>query len=579
MKRTGAFLTVYALEQIGVRYTLGMPGVHNVELYDELGQSEQITPLLVTHEGGGAFMADAISRTSNQIGTLVIVPAAGTANAMPGIGEAFLDGIPMLIISGGIRRDTGKHYQLHGVDQERMLDGIIKKYWLITSHEAVIPTIYEAYETAISGEPGPVFVEIPAEIQMFAGEVDALLPYVPSRPSSPRPLQEDIQAAVDLLVEAEHPGIYVGWGAVDAVPFTARLAEKLVAPVSTTLQGLSAFPANHPLHTGVGFGPASVPAAQKAFKGCDALLAVGVRFSELATGSYGLPVPENLIHVDINPEVFHKNYPAKVALHGDAAEVLQLLLKALEEREYHSPRSLDTLATRIREEKERYFQQWLQEKQPDKVSPGWFFKHLRQYVEEDAIVVVDDGKHTFLTAELMPIYQPRGFISPSDFNCMGYCVPAAIGAKLVHPRRQVVGIVGDGAFLMSGLELLTATANSLGVVLFVFHDGELGQISQFQKIPLNRKVCTVLPSFDAAGIAQGVGAHFFAVRHDGEVEPVIIEALEVARTGKPVLVDVNIDYSQKTFLTKGVVRVNLRRFPAREKARFILRALKRHLTG
>ncbi len=579
MKRTGAFLTVYALEQIGVRFTLGMPGVHNVELYDELGKSEQIDPVLVTHEGGGAFMADAISRTSSQIGTLVIVPAAGTANAMPGIGEAFLDGIPMLIISGGIRRDTGKYYQLHAVNQERWLDGIIKRYYLIREHAAIIPTIYEAYETALEGEPGPVFVEIPAEIQMFEGEVETLLPYVPSLPPPPRPSAEDIQAAVELLSAAEHPGLYVGWGAVDAVSYTAQLAELLVAPVSTTLQGLSAFPANHPLHTGVGFGSASVPAAQKAFKQCDALLAVGVRFSELATGSYGLPVPENLVHVDIQPEVFHKNYPAKVAIHGDAAEVLRLLVEAFRERGYQSPRSLETLASMIKTEKEAYMQRWLREKQPDKVSPGWFFKHLRHYLEDDAIVAVDDGKHTFLTAELLPIYQPRGFISPSDFNCMGYCVPAAIGAKLVNPHRQVVGIVGDGAFLMSGLELLTASDHGLGVVLFVFHDGELGQISQFQKISLNRKVCTVLPSFDVAGIAQGVGAHFFAMRHDGEVESVIQEALEIARTGKPVLVDVNIDYSQKTFLTRGVVKVNLRRFPPREKARFVFRALKRHITG
>ena len=579
MRKTGASLTVYALEQIGVRYTFGMPGVHNVELYDALAQSEQITPILVTHEGGGAFMADAVSRTSSQIGTLVIVPAAGTANAMPGIGEAFLDGIPMLILSGGIRRDIVKHYQLHGVDQARWLDGIIKRYYLITSHEAIVPTIYEAYETAISGEPGPVFVEIPAEIQLFEGEIEVLLPYVPSLPPPPRPSDEELEAALDILLEAEKPGIYVGWGAVDAAAFTAELADRLVAPVSTTLQGLSAFPANHPLHTGVGFGPASVPAAQKAFRGCDALLAVGVRFSELATGSYGLPVPENLVHVDINREVFNKNYPARVALWGDATEVLSRMVQLLEDRNYTSPRSHQALATLIQEEKQRYLQQWLREKQTEKVSPGWFFHYLRKYLDEDAIVAVDDGKHTFLTAELMPIYQPRGFISPSDFNCMGYCVPAAIGAKRVNPHRQVVGIVGDGAFLMSGLELLTATDQQLGVVIFVFHDGELGQISHFQKIVLNRKACTVLPPFDVAGIAQGVGAHFLALRHDGEVESVIIKALELAQAGKPVLVDVHIDYSQRTFLTKGVVKVNLRRFPRREQARFLFRALKRHILG
>jgi acetolactate synthase-1/2/3 large subunit len=157
MKRTGASLVVYALEQIGVHYTFGIPGVHNTEIYDELNSSDQITPILDTHEAGAAFMADGLSRTTHQIGTLVIVPAAGLTHAMSGIGEAYLDGVPLLIISGGTRRDSGRHYQLHQIDQGRILDGIIKRYFLIEEHTAIIPTIYEAYQTAITGEPGPVF--------------------------------------------------------------------------------------------------------------------------------------------------------------------------------------------------------------------------------------------------------------------------------------------------------------------------------------------------------------------------------------------------------------------------------------
>ena len=159
MKKTGAYLVTYALEQIGVQYTFGIPGVHVTELYDELNKSKQIQPILVTHEGWGAFMADAISRTTDTIGTLVIVPAAGMTHALSGIGEAYLDGIPMLIISGGIRRDLDKSFQLHFLDQEKVLDGIVKKYYLIQKHEEIIPTIFEAYKIAKSGKPGPVFVE------------------------------------------------------------------------------------------------------------------------------------------------------------------------------------------------------------------------------------------------------------------------------------------------------------------------------------------------------------------------------------------------------------------------------------
>ncbi|HNM06035.1 MAG TPA: thiamine pyrophosphate-binding protein, partial [Leptospiraceae bacterium] len=168
MKKTGASLIVHALEQIGVRYTFGIPGVHNTELYDELGKSEKIQPVLVTHESGGAFMADAISRTSSSVGTLVIVPAAGATHSLSGIAEAYLDGVPMLIISGGIRTDSGKAFQLHDIDQGKLVGGAVKKYIKISRHTEIIPSIYEAYNTAVSGEPGPVFVEVPVNIQLFA---------------------------------------------------------------------------------------------------------------------------------------------------------------------------------------------------------------------------------------------------------------------------------------------------------------------------------------------------------------------------------------------------------------------------
>ena len=579
MKRTGANLLVYALEQLGIRYTFGIPGVHNTEIYDELNSSEKITPILVTHEGCGAFMADAVSRTSNSIGTLVIVPAAGTTHALSGIGEAFLDGIPMLIISGGTRRDTGKSYQLHEFDQQKILLGIVKKYTLIERHDQIIPTIYEAYRIATSGEPGPVFVEIPVEIQLFSGEIQQLPPFIPLQENEIDAQTGSLEQAIELLTQAKHPGIYLGWGAVDAVDLTQELANKLVAPVATTLQGLSAFPASHPLHTGVGFGKSAVPAGQKAFKQCDCLLAVGVRFGELATGSYGMDVPENLIHIDINPEVFHKNYPAKVTIEGDSRKVLVKLLNALNGSQWESPLILDDLSGEIAQLKSSYSKEWTRKKTEKHVSPGFFFESLRKKVPDDTFVITDDGKHTFLTAELFPNYLPRHFISPTDFNCMGYGVPASIATKLANRAKTVVGIVGDGAFLMTGLELLTAATYGLGVIIFVFNDGELGQISQFQKVPLNRKTCTTLGKLRIEGIATATGVHFLPLKNDYEIEKVIDDALHFAEAGHPVLVDVQIDYSKKTNLTKGVIKTNLGRFPFSEKVRFLSRALRRHITG
>lgn len=576
IKKTAAELAVYALEQLGVKNTFGIPGVHNTELYDGLNSSTQIEPILVTHEGGASFMADGVSRTSDNIGTLLIVPAAGATHAMSGIGEAYLDGIPMLIISGGTRTDSGRHYQLHQLNQEKLVGSITKAYFLVERYEDVIPVIYEAYDIATSGEPGPVFVEIPVNLQLFRGEVNELPRYQQKR-RSPEFDMSKIKNAVDLLIESSNPGIYVGWGAVDAIKHTKRITDLLVAPVATTVQGKSSFPADHPMHTGVGFGLASKPAGQHAFAKCDCMLAVGVRFSELATGSYGIPEPKGLIHIDINPLVFDKNYKSEIAIEGDANEVLKAIADELETRNFKSSRDAQTMGDKIRNDNKNYYDGWLGEKKSDLVSPGHFFKNLRAKVERDAFMVVDDGKHTFLAAELFDVYHPRHFISPTDFNAMGYCVPAAIGCKLSNPDNQVVAIVGDGAFLMTGLELLTATANGITPMVFVFHDGELGQISQFQAIPLNRKTCTKIGQLNVEGIAIATGAHFISMENDSQIDAGIDEAIKFSNEGKAVLVDVRIDYSKKTMLTKGVVKTNLSRFPLREKVRFIGRAISRHI--
>ncbi|MDM8348125.1 thiamine pyrophosphate-binding protein [Pseudomonas sp. sp1636] len=576
MKKSGAALARFALEQLGVTHTFGIPGVHNTELYDELNAAPGIQPVLVTHECGAAFMADAFSRTGSSIGTLVIVPAAGVTHAASGIGEAGLDGIPMLVISGGIHSANGRRYQLHDIDQHSLLKPITKASFRIESHAEVIPTLYQAYHIATSGEPGPVFVELPYNIGNFLGEVDEL-PLFVKTPVSAKLDRQAICQAAQLLVEARQPGLFLGWGALGAQAELMALAELLAAPVCTTLQGLSAFPAKHPLHTGMGFGAYAVPAANNAFAHCDCLLAVGTRFSEIPTGSYSMPVPATLIHLDINPAVFNANYPATLAIEGDAAVLLPALLE--EVRALRSLPPSSDLPARIGAHKAAYREQWLRHDSGNRVNPAHFCQQLREQLADDAFVVADDGNHTFLLAELLPIQRPRGFISPSDFNAMGYCIPAVIGVKLANPHSQVVGVVGDGALRMTGLELLTASAQGLGVPVFVFNDGELSQIAQAQEIPYNRKTCTLLPALNIAALAEATGAQFVSIENNAQCASGIAQALALASQGRPVLVDVRIDYSKRTRFTEGVVKATLQRFTPRDKLRVISRALWRRVTG
>lgn len=601
MKKTGAALARYALEQLGITHTFGIPGVHNTELYDELNASADIHPVLVAHEEGGAFMADAVSRMGHSIGTMVIVPAAGVTHAASGIGEAGLDGIPMLIISGGIHSASGHKYQLHDIDQHTILKPMTKATYKIGSHAEVIPTIYEAYSIATSGEPGPVFVELPYNIGNFLGQVPDLPRFTGAKVGQPdqaaaggevagtapgvattlgdnaAAIQQQLEQAATMLGKARQPGIFVGWGALGAVEAVTELAEHLGAPVCTTLQGLSAFPGHHPLHTGMGFGHYAVPAAETAFAECDCLLAIGTRFAEIPTGSFSMPVPDNLIHLDINPAVFSANFPAKVAIAGDAAQTVPALLNVVQQ--HSQARDWQSLATRIAAKKTAYVQEWLEHDSSDRVNPMAFFQALRQALPDDAILAADDGNHTFLMAELMPIHGPRRFISPSDFNAMGYCIPAVIGAKLACPDQPVVGVVGDGALKMTGLELNTASQLDLGVVVFVFNDGELSQISQAQQIPYNRKTCTVLKPLNMAALAATTDCEFLTLTAQDDPATIIDQALALADQNRPVLVDVQVDYSKRTRFTQGVVKSTLKRFTPQDKMRTISRALWRRFTG
>lgn len=576
MKTTAAALVRHALEQVGVRYTFGIPGVHNIELYDELLGSEQIRPVLVTHEGAGAFMADAISRATDSVGTLVIVPAAGITHALSGVGEAFLDGVPMLIVSGGIRTDLEHKFQLHDVDQQAIMRPLTKAQYKIERYEDAIPTIYEAYTTAVSGEPGPVFVEIPANLQLLTGDVDGM-PDADIAIDRPELDTQAIADAAAMLASAEKPGLFVGWGARDVTADVERIAEHLGAPVATTLQGLGVFPGDHPLHAGFSFGPSAVPASQNAFRDCDVMLAIGTRFAEICTGSYGAVPPGKLIHIDINPDAIGANHETPIGICADARDAVPALAVAVVAS--REARDSTDVAAAISRDKASYREAWHKHDSKGRVNPARFFEELRVQLHDDAIIIADDGNHTFLTAELMTINKGGAYLSPTDFNCMGYCVPATIAVKMAMPDREVVGIVGDGAFLMTGLESVTAAGNDIGAIWFIFNDGELAQIAQAQEMPYQRTACTDVGQLDYEAFAAATGAAYVNIANDAELHDGIERALSAAAENKPVLVNVHVDYSKKTQFTVGTVQTNLKRFDTRNKLRIVGRALKRKIFG
>ena len=588
MKKNGASLLVYALEQIGVSKAFGIPGVHNAEIYNQLSQSRFIEPVIVTHELSAGYMADAVSRTSSSIGTIVIVPGAGLTHAMSAIGEAFVDGIPLLVISGGINRDAGKSFQMHQLDMERVTNGIVKGYYLLQEARQIISTIYNAYNTAISGEPGPVFIEIPIKTQLIQESVQLIEykrepkenPFIEENPevtngmnlfAEKESVNSKLTRVIDLLSGASFPGIYVGWGAREAVEEIENLAELLIAPVATTIQGISAFSYEHPMHAGIGFGPNSSPASQEAFKNCDCLLAVGLKFSELATGNYQMELPENLVHIDINSNVFNKNYLAKVALEGDAKTVLTEILKHLKEKRINSKNDKEHLVKRIQLQKGEYQKTWFTKPGESMVTPGFFYNALRNSLPQEAIIVADDGNHMLLTAELFPIYKNGQFICPTDYSGMGYGIPAAIGAKLLNRQKSVVAIVGDGGLLMCGNELITAHIHKIGLLVFVFRDTRSEKIARDQLIDRPNAPLDLLGAIDLEGFAKSVRANYMKMKTDIDISGVLTKANEQISSGKTVLVEVNIDYSRKASFATGLLKPKSNRISFTDKIKLLFK--------
>ncbi len=569
MAITGASQVLKALEDEGIQLAFGIPGTHNIELYDQLATSKSVRPILVTDEQSASFMADAAWRASGTMACVNVVPGAGLTHAMSGIAEAFMDGIPMLVLGCGIRRDTGKAYQLHDVDQQALAAPVTKGTFRPERGEEIYGTIRKACRLAREGCPGPVFVEIPANLYLLRQPDSA--PWQDEQPTTP-PISPDLlKQCAEVLSKAKRPLIYLGLGAAGAGADLVALAEKLEAPVSSTFQGKGVFPESHPLFLWPGFGAAAPPFARTVAEECDATLAIGCRFGEVATGSYGLTPPAPLIHVDIDPRVIGRNFPADIAVNGDAGEFVRALLPMLTARAKR-----DELRTQIHSGRAEAAAE-IQSPSATGVSPGRLLKRLQEVFGPETVFTSDSGNGTFLAIEGLELDKPGKLLGPMDFSCMGYSVPAAIGAKLARPDIPVIALAGDGAFLMTGLEMLTAASLGLAVAFLVLRDRELAQIAQFQGVAYNRKACSQLPDYDFAAISAGTGVECLRLKTDQDIAPVLEHAKSILSEGRPVAIDVAIDYSRKTYFTRGVVRTTLGRLPWMDRIRFVGRAVGRKI--
>ncbi len=574
-KRTGAELVVRALEDEGIALAFGIPGTHNIELYDALAASTSVRAVLVTDEQSASFMADAAFRASGRLACVNVVPGAGLTHAMSGIAEAFMDGIPMLVLGCGIRRDTGKAYQLHDVDQAALVRPVTKAQLRPSAGGELYGTVRKACRLAREGTPGPVFVEVPADQYLFRHD-DFPGDVAGARAACPRRRRRPSRRRRGLLGEAKRPLLYLGLGAAGAGATLVALAEKLEAPVSTTFQGKGVFPESHPLWLWPGFGDAAPSFATERRRlvrrdARDRLPVRRGRDGKLRTHPSRDADPRRHRPVGARAGTTRPTSRSPPTPRRSSTALLPRAPDAgAATRPFGSASPRDT---------RRWTASGPRSFGPEGSRPHLLLRELQATFGPETVFTTDSGNGTFLAVEGLRLERPGRLLAPVDYSCMGYAVPAALGAKLACPGAPVVSLAGDGAFLMTGLELLTAAQNGLGVAVFVLRDRELAQIAQFQSTALGRKTASELPDYDLAGLARSLGVEALTLADDAGIPEVVARAKEIASEGRPVLVDTAIDYSRKTYFTRGVVRTNFGRLPWGDRLRFVVRALGRKVHG
>jgi acetolactate synthase-1/2/3 large subunit len=567
--QSGAELIVSALKAQGVERVFGIPGVQNLELFDTLKDSG-IEVVLVTHELCATFMAEATSRVTGKAGCAIAVPGPGLTNALTGIGEALLDSSPIVVLIPGPRIDTTLRFQLHQIPQIELARPISKAAIRVDKVEDVFPEVCRAFQMATSGEPGPVVVEVP--YNLFMGRAEPRQPAV--RPTAGSPDPQAIEEIVGLLRASKRIGIYAGFGATEAREELMRLADILQAPIATTLGGRGVVPEDFALSVGFGFGPSGTAIAEEIFAECDLILAVACKFGEVPTGAYGFPRPKQLIHIDINEAVIGRNMLVSIGLVCDARLALGCLVEALEGDAGMRLRPQNKkLAERIASWRADFAAKV--EREPaweSSVNPANLMWQLRKLAARDAIITTDSGGHQFWVAEYFPVYERRSYLTPTDYQSMGYSTPAMIAAKLAWPQRQVVGVVGDGSFLMTGVELVTAARLGLDLVVLIFNDGELGIIREAQERIFRRTISIELRNPDFEALARAYGAAYFCISSDREIEPKLSEALSC---GGLAIVDARVEYREMTRYFKGASSAVISRMPLRQKVRMAARIVGR----
>jgi acetolactate synthase-1/2/3 large subunit len=538
MKKTGSQILLECLKREGVEVIFNYPGGAILPVNDELTRWD-FKVILARHEQGAVHAADGYARASGKVGVCLVTSGPGATNTVTGITTAFMDSIPMVVLTGQVSTPLIGNDAFQEADIVGITRPCTKHNFIVTDVRNMARIVREAFYIARTGRPGPVLIDLPKDIT--AGDTDFTYPkevhikgYQPTLAGH----AQQVKRALSMILKARKPVIYAGGGVITsgAAQELTTLAERLQIPVTMTLMGLGGFPGTHPLSLGM-LGMHGTYRANMAVTNCDLLIAIGARFDDRVTGKIEAFAPSSKkIHIDIDPTSISKNVRVDTPIVGDCKRVLAQMISMLQEEKGLDDhrRALGPWHQQIEEWRNAHR---LDYHQNQVIKPQYVIEKIYELTKGEAIISTEVGQNQMWAAQFYLFDHPRTLLTSGGLGTMGYGFPAAIGAQVAFPKRTVIDIAGDGSIQMNSQELATAVQYKLPVKVAILNNGYLGMVRQWQELFYERRyamtpIGEVSPDF--VKLAEAYGAIGLRATRPEEVVPVIQEAL---RTPLPVLMD------------------------------------------
>jgi len=536
---TGLRALVEALRHAAIDTVFGVPGTQSVPLFEEFRQAG-IRTILATDELAAAFMANGYFRASGRIAALATIAGPGFTYALTGLAEARHDSVGILHLVATSRSHSTRAFRLQAIDQRTIAGPLVKKYVVLDGTSDVAASVGEAVDLARHGEPGPVIVELDCN------ELSETHAFTAAASGDDRNESVVPERLAERFAAARRPVFLLGSGSTGASQSLASLASSLRIPIVTTPSGRGVIGEDNVLVMGYDPLRGNTDDVNRLFAESDLILGLGCKLTHNGTAGYRLRLaPEKFVHVDADRVVLGANYEADLTICARIEQIVPHLMRRTRKTEWE-PSRLSELRNAIRtvmpEAETRIHGP------AGSLQPAQFFSWLRACLADDTIVVTDSGLHQILARKYYEVRVPQGLLFPSDFQSMGFGLPAAIGACVAAPDRDVIAIVGDGGFLMSGLELMTAQREELPLVVIVFNDGQLNQIRLQQLGDSGRSHAVRLanPDYETLATAFGISYGGFNVSALSETEK------HIRATRRPLLIEVPVGDSLDLHVRTGV---------------------------